>query len=249
MTQRIWHAAPDRETLTRVTSPALSSLYKGLPRALARLPLEMYVDAADTYWVGIKGEGFAEHHRWLYAVQPARLQPMRGGLGEVAVNGVPVEKIPGRYAYSDVVQCGSVLRSPNPGSLHSNHGFKNLTDEIDSLASEIENEIEESEEYDSMTELDELAWKRKALIIFQSFDLTGVYASSQSVKLPWDQDMHDLIHHYDLWLANHPEAADMPRDLTLRMYGLGYYVEGQQNSDYDWLDPYDDEPLTGEPSA
>lgn len=33
--------------------------------------------------------------------------------------------------------------------------------------------------------------------------------------------IHDLIHHYPEWLAAHPEAADMPRDLVLRMQGLG----------------------------
>jgi hypothetical protein len=243
MTQRTWHPAPARETLTRVSGRELTRLYEGLPRALERLPLEVYVDAADTYWFGIQGEGFAEHHRWLWAAEPGKPEAGPFGLREIEINGVPVEKIPRRYTYSDVVQCGSVLRVPNRNGLRSHHGFKNLTDEIYSLAGEIEGELEDDADYETLTELDQLDLKRKALVIYKSLGYTGIYALRDFGSLTWDQDLHDLLHHYDAWLANHPEAADMPRELVLRMYGLGAYVEGQAASDYDWLDSYDDEPL------
>jgi hypothetical protein len=32
---------------------------------------------------------------------------------------------------------------------------------------------------------------------------------------------HEMLHHYPEWLAKHPEAAGLPQDLVLRMYGLG----------------------------
>jgi hypothetical protein len=35
------------------------------------------------------------------------------------------------------------------------------------------------------------------------------------------QDIHDLLYHHDTWQARNPEAAGMPRDIVLRMHGLG----------------------------
>jgi hypothetical protein len=34
------------------------------------------------------------------------------------------------------------------------------------------------------------------------------------------EDMHDMLFHYDAWVARNPQFADMPRDIVLRMQGF-----------------------------
>jgi hypothetical protein len=38
-------------------------------------------------------------------------------------------------------------------------------------------------------------------------------------------ERHELLYHYDSWLARNPEYNGMPRDLVRRMHGLGAMVE------------------------
>jgi hypothetical protein len=44
-------------------------------------------------------------------------------------------------------------------------------------------------------------------------------------RLVWRPELHDLLHHPEVYLLQHPEAAGLSRELLLRMHGLGGYVD------------------------
>jgi hypothetical protein len=37
--------------------------------------------------------------------------------------------------------------------------------------------------------------------------------------------LHGILHHYDAWALEHPDFAEMPRDIVMRSHGLGFYTQ------------------------
>jgi hypothetical protein len=44
-----------------------------------------------------------------------------------------------------------------------------------------------------------------------------------------NQSLHELVHHYPIWLMGNPEFEGMPHDIVLRMHGLGHVLDDAGN--------------------
>jgi hypothetical protein len=185
--------------MRRVSDEELQAHHGGddLVRALSFLGMGCF-EAGFSYEFGPLAADFPPHDRWLYSMQKQDV---------VARDSWRTP------AFREYKACGQML-----------HG---------ALDDDLVFELEELYELISRPLLDfklsEMEWAERmvlqhaALSAWRTLGHHGLEA--HYVRLNWDQDLHDLLHHTASWRASHPEFEDLPHELLLRMYGLGPYVD------------------------
>jgi hypothetical protein len=188
---------------------------KTMKELLSRLRFGCFEDPHGYYWIGPDAPDFPEHSRWFLVIERAALRQARSWskvVFEEVAYGVPQvaenhQELPEDYG---------VLPPVNPlGLLQDLYIVIN-----DAVAREHDRSIKVlsggiDERYFELQD--------RALQTWHAFGYPGL--AHNLVKLPWGEDTHELIRHYDRWQARHPEVAGLPYELALRMHGLGAYAD------------------------
>jgi hypothetical protein len=215
------------DPIQRPVLAELTRVYEGLSRDeggselernLALLMLSCYQDVDGRFWFGMDAPDFPDHDRWIATVS----------MDDFTRAGRSWHKV----YFSNVLACGSLMT-------YGERLDGNLVEDFAELAKEFQDAAK------ALQDPAEVACRGvyqarqlKRLEIYQAFNTFNYDGLEEAqARLTWDQDLHDLIRHYDTFQANHPECAGLPHDLALRMHGLGTYVDARAGGD-DWLDPH-----------
>jgi hypothetical protein len=176
---------------------------KELRKVLFRLGLTCFSDQVGSYWFGVADPAFPEHDRWFYRVSFQALEEARMSWRDAAYYGVD--------------RCGTRMAKVDSEL----YDFVYDVGEVEGMISDVINPL--------LANFPEESWpqeiprlKRNALHTFQAFGYLGL--DRYCVSARWDQDLHDLVRHPELWAARHPEFEGMPREMVLRMHGLKSYA-------------------------
>jgi hypothetical protein len=166
------------------------------------LGMHCYVDPRGYYWVGIHESGFPEHDRWAFVLDAAQVAKKRSW---VAAD------------FYDVIGGKPDIRPQFPAFLDLPQILANVHDLIEEVVKRMDQNTADSKP----------DWVRRhdlrvrALQMWATLGIgSDTAAYEKLMRVPWGQDMHDLIHHTENWLERHPEFAGMPRELLLRMHGF-----------------------------
>jgi hypothetical protein len=225
--------------MREVAESALEMLHDALPAAMKPLGLRAYVDPAypHRYWMGLDHPQVPEHDRWFFMVENrAAARKESGRVGIYTVNAKFDAE--GSLAFRPVRHCATGLHGVQSDGWD---GEKDLIEVLWHLFDEIQDALNDApQSLAGAFKADERM--RKLMLMYQAFGYLGIDYSNELLPLTWDQNLHDLLHHYDGWVARNPEAQDLPRDLVLRMHGLKDYADHLATG-LDWLNVYpEDEP-------
>jgi hypothetical protein len=202
--------APAMAEMARLSNEDLGIQQDGAPLVLVmkRLDLGCYIDPRGYYWFGANSPHVAEHSRWLAVVEKRALY-QAGSWSRVEfasfLSGTP--QLP-------------LKRTPLVG------GFAEVLEQIEGVLNDLPVSVAPFNRRGEFT----ISTVSKALQIWCTIAYNAM--DEHHMRLTWDQEMHDLIHHYDLWQTRHPETQGVPRDLVLRANGLSEYADWLQQPTY-----------------
>jgi hypothetical protein len=185
-----------------------------LLHAMKHLGVGCFVDELGTYWFGASDPDHIEHDRWLYALKDWQLSE-RGytSTGVGIIHGCTLDDWV-RPGTLDVVQSLSELDLIQTQVLGA-VGW----------ASRAERQV--------LARNFLVAARELGLLIPEQKIILGPERMVPATRIRWTQAQHDILHHWDTWCeANNPDG--LPRELVLRMHGLGAYANSREPGNQ-WL--------------
>jgi hypothetical protein len=158
-------------------------------------------DGGNCYEIGLLRAHFPAHDRWFYTIEKQDL----------------IARASWRLA--------TLMEYGTCSETHSPESEEDLVFEIEELQTFVARAVlastpEGGAEWAEISRL-----QHAALGAWRAFGHHGL--EPQWLRMSWDQDTHDLIRHHDRWVARHPEAEGLPRELIMRMHGFGDYMDAE----------------------
>jgi uncharacterized protein (DUF3820 family) len=176
-----------------------------LRRLLEIMTLSCFTDRRGNIWVGIAAGEISEHDRWFY-------------------------RIPHQIGNDDWDQLPYEIWLGCEKGTHYLSAHSGLLLELESMTTTFTMLAQRPGKPQQLA-MPELA--RRYLLAFQRFGWGPADVMGKALNARWGRDLHDILEHYELWAARND--PDMPRDMALRLYGLGAYADDLSRG-IDWLD-------------
>jgi hypothetical protein len=183
--------------------------YARLLSMLQDLELHAHEDATGNYWFGRTDAQVAEHERWVYVIPQDQLLQGRD--------------------WNDT-RYGTLEGCEGEYLMYANLDF---LDEIEELHTIMEAVLYRLTADRDPAASDPSMIKAKVILMRRNCTYIGAPEMLQMIHATWDQELHDVLHHYDAWCERH-EASGMPRSLALRMHGMEPYLRASATG-WKWL--------------
>jgi hypothetical protein len=160
------------------------------------LGLELWQDAAGDYWLGLGSQEIHEHDRWFYQIPGENVRRTSGW---------------GLTTFRGLIKChGAYIAMPT-----------NILDEISTLGTRL---VYIRTLMQLQSEVDRERITLNLMLGYRMFNELNNDGMVALARGRWTPETHEILNHFPEWRAAQG-LEEMPTELILNTYGLGWYAE------------------------